>query len=384
MKKILKSALLLMMGTVLLASCESDRDSNPTVQSPTQFVVNTPAFANVQLDLANSKAIELTWSQPNYGFPLIATYDVEVALTPDMAGAEKIETVSGDPKADVDAGILASTLTNMLLSQGTTEADFPIEELAVYFRVKSYVQTTASDVVENTTILSNVVSLNKVRLVFSLAPVTPPEQLYLVGSFCGWDWGKSLKMVQCYDGANVFWHMVYIDDSGIKFNVEQAWDGNEVGFAGIHRITGDLEEDIKNSDGNIASYNPGWYLMIVTANVEGRDILYDVQFNKPTVWLMGTVTALANWSEEEEGMDFTVPTTADGDFVSPAFPNSTSGDGGLRAYVKVPGFDWWKTEFMVFDGVIVYRGMGGDQDRVSGTAGQKLYLNFTNETGEIK
>jgi hypothetical protein len=39
---------------------------------------------------------------------------------------------------------------------------------------------------------------------------------------------------------------------------------------------------------------------------------------------------------------------------------------------------------MVFDGAIVYRGMGGDQDRVAGSAGQKLYLNFTNETGEIK
>jgi hypothetical protein len=39
---------------------------------------------------------------------------------------------------------------------------------------------------------------------------------------------------------------------------------------------------------------------------------------------------------------------------------------------------------MVFDGKIVYRGAGDDQERVAGAAGQKLYLNFGNETGEIK
>ena len=300
-----------------------------------------------------------------------------------MANAQTIETTSGDPKVSVDAGILASTLTNMLLEEGKTDADFPME-IPIFFRVKAYIQTTASDLVENTTILSNVVALNKVRMVFSLPPVSTPDHLYLVGNFCGWDWSKSLKMVQCYDGANVFWHMVYIDDSGLKFNIEQAWDGGEVGFAGLHSVGGELADEIIESGGNIASSNPGWYLMIVTCNVEGRDILYDVQFNKPEVWLMGTVTPTQSWSEKEDGCMFDVPSTADGDFVSPAFANDAAADSGVRAYVKVPGFDWWKTEFMVFDGAIVYRGMGGDQDRVAGSAGQKLYLNFTNETGEIK
>ncbi len=383
MKKILKSTLLLMMGMGLFVACETDNDSNPTVQPPTQFTVNTPAFANTLVDLANSSSLELTWSQPNYGFPLIATYDVEVSTSQDMANAQKIETVSGDPKASVDAGILASTLTTMLLENGYTENDFPME-IPVYFRVKAYVQTTASDVVENTTILSNVVAFNKVRLLYSLAPVSPPDHLYLVGDFCGWDWSKSLKMVQCYDGANVFWHMVFISDSGIKFNIEQAWDGGEVGYAGLHSVGGDLAGEIIDSGGNIASSNPGWYLMIITCNVEGRNILYDVQFNSPEVWLMGTVTPTQSWSEKEDGCMFEVPTTADGDFVSPAFANDAALDSGVRAYVKVPGFDWWKSEFMVFDGAIVYRGMGGDQDRVGGSAGQKLYLNFTKETGKIE
>ena len=41
-------------------------------------------------------------------------------------------------------------------------------------------------------------------------------------------------------------------------------------------------------------------------------------------------------------------------------------------------------EFMVFDGKIVFRGNDGDQERVKGQTGQKLYLNFTEGTGSIK
>ena len=383
MKKILKSTLLLVMGMGLFAACATDNDSNPTVQSPTQFKVNTPVFANTLVDLANSKSIELTWSQPDYGFPLIANYDIEVATSQDMANAQTIETTSGDPKVSVDAGILASTLTNMLLEEGKTEADFPME-IPSFFRVKAYIQTTASDLVENTTILSNVVALNKVRMVFSLPPVSTPDHLYLVGNFCGWDWSKSLQMVQCYDGANVFWHMVWIDDSGIKFNAAKAWDGGEVGYSQLKSISGDLAGEIVDAGGNIGSSKPGWYLMIITASVSGRDIVYDAQFNEPNVWLMGTITANADWSELEAGMKFEVPTTADGEFVSPAFVNNSSGDGGVRCYVKVPGFDWWKSEFMVFDKKIIYRGPAGDQDRVEGYAGQKIHLNFGNETGYIE
>lgn len=52
--------------------------------------------------------------------------------------------------------------------------------------------------------------------------------------------------------------------------------------------------------------------------------------------------------------------------------------------VSIEGFDWWKTEFIVFDGVITYRGRGGDQNRVNVSAGQKAYLNFAKGTAEIK
>lgn len=37
-----------------------------------------------------------------------------------------------------------------------------------------------------------------------------------------------------------------------------------------------------------------------------------------------------------------------------------------------------------FGKTITYRGNGGDQARVAGNVGQRVYLNFTSETGEVK
>ena len=382
MKKIFSFAVMLLAGATLFTACESDNDSNPTMKSPTTFVLNTPIMTSTTVDLANSKTIDFNWSQPDYGFPVLTTYQMQMSTNADMSGAVEIGESTTLANTGVDAGVMASTLTDMLINSGKSPSDFPMD-IPIYFRVKANVQNSVNEVMEGTEILSNIVKLDKVHLLYSLPPVTAPDHLYLIGSFNGWNWSTSLSMVQCYDGANVFWHMVYIDGSGIKFNQVQAWDGGEVGFSGI-KIGGDLGDEIINGDGNIASSKPGWYLMIITCEVEGRNIVYDVQFNKPEVWLMGTVTPSASWSEKEDGCMFNVPTSADADFVSPAFTNDTSGDGGLRAYVKVPGYDWWKSEFMVFDKKIVYRGMGGDQDRIEAKAGQKLYLNFTKETGDIK
>ena len=384
MKNIIKSALLVVMSLTLMTACSDDNDSNPTIQSPTEFKLNTPALENTPIDLANSSKIILTCSQPNYGYTASVQYTVQVATTPDMSDAQEISENSSSATVEVNASLLASTLTNIFVEKGKTEADFPMDVKA-YFRLKANIVTSNGNVVEGTEILSNVVSLNKIHLLFSLPPVNLPSHLYVVGSFCDWDWAKSFDMVQVYGTDNTFWRLVYIDDSGIKFNSAAEWNGSEVGYAGI-TVSGDCKDDIIDNGGNIASKNPGWYLVIVTTSVVNREIHYDVQFNKPTIWLIGPAAGSTDYAEEAEGWSFTVPTTKDGDFVSPAFAGSVpGGDGdGVRMYVKIPGHDWWHSEFVVLSDKIAYRATGGDQDRVAGSAGQKVYLNFSKGTGEIK
>jgi hypothetical protein len=69
MNKILKSFLIIGLGLGIFTACDDDRDSNPTLISPTEFVLNTPAISGTVIDLANSSSIEISCSQPDYGFP---------------------------------------------------------------------------------------------------------------------------------------------------------------------------------------------------------------------------------------------------------------------------------------------------------------------------
>lgn len=384
MKNIIKSALLVVMSLTLMTACSDDNDSNPTIQSPTEFKLNTPVLENTPIDLANSSKIILTCSQPDYGYTASVQYTVQVATTPDMSDAQEISETSSSAKVEVNASLLASTLTNIFVEKGKTEADFPMDVKA-YFRLKANIVTSNGNVVEGTEILSNVVSLNNIHLLFSLPAVNLPSHVYIVGNFCDWKWDNSFDMVQVYGTDNTFWHLVYIDDSGIKLNTATEWNNNEVGYAGI-TASGDCAGDIIEKDGNIASKNPGWYLVIVTTSVVNREIHYDVQFNKPNIWLIGPAAGSDDFAEEAEGWSFTVPTTKDGEFVSPAFVGSVPAgtDKGVRMYVKIPGHDWWHSEFVPSDGKIKYRATGGDQDRVTGNVGQQVHLNFSKGTGEIK
>ena len=384
MKNIIKSALLVVMSLTLMTACSDDNDSNPSIQTPTEFKLNTPALVNTPIDLANSSKIMLTCSQPNYGYTASVQYTVQVATDENMTDAVELSETSTSAKVAINASSLASALTNIYVEKGKTEADFPMDVKA-YFRLKANIVTSNGTVVEGTEILSNVVSLNKIHLLYSLPPVNLPSNVFVVGNFCDWDWAKSFDMVQVYGTDNTFWRLVYIDDSGIKLNTVAEWNKSEVGYAGIS-VSGDCKDDIIDKDGNIASSKPGWYLVIVTTSVVNREIHYDVQFNKPTIWLIGPAAGSDDFAEEAEGWSFTVPTTKDGEFVSPAFVGSVPAgtDKGVRMYVKIPGHDWWHSEFVVLDGKIKFRATGGDQDRATGEVGQQVHLNFSKGTGEIK
>jgi hypothetical protein len=57
----------LLAGALLVTSCADDRDSNPTINQPETFTLNTPALAGNTYDLENSESITFTYKQPNYG-----------------------------------------------------------------------------------------------------------------------------------------------------------------------------------------------------------------------------------------------------------------------------------------------------------------------------
>ena len=378
MKKISILAFLF-AGMLSFSSCESDIDSNPILQDPTEFVLNTPAYVNTTYDLANSTSLELTCSQPNFGYTAPTIYNVEVSLSEDFGKSVLLDTKYSTAKMNVDASELAVAMTNMLVEAGMGESAFPVTT-GMYLRLKAELNSATSTV---SSITSNVIHLPNVKVEFALPPVLLPETIYVVGNHNGWNWGNSLPSTLVWGTDNMWWRMTYLD-GGWKFNSATEWNGSEVGFDGAAEIIDNANANITRSDdGNIVTNNPGWYLLVFTAEVVGRDVKYKVAINKPEVWMIGDVTGV-DWQDRAAGWQLEVPTTADGEFESPTFAAAASADNGVRVYCPIEGHDPWHSEFMVFEGKIKYRGTGGDQDRVTAQEKKKLYLNFSTDTGRIE
>ena len=214
----------------------------------------------------------------------------------------------------------------------------------------------------------------KVRLdvnnwTYNINEVKP--DLFLTGS--NYDWGgKWLQLVPFNKSEEDFWTIIYLHEGEqFKFAPQAGW-GDDFGYTGT-TINDEAGANItSSSDGNLVVGKAGWYLLKVqNGSTKALTVL------QPNVYLIGDAAGEWNIADSHK---FTVPTTEDGVFESPAF----AADAELRMCVSVDGFEWWQSEFMVFDGKIEYRGRGIDQNRVNVKAGQKVTLNFTAGTGEIK
>ncbi len=198
---------------------------------------------------------------------------------------------------------------------------------------------------------------------------------------------KSMVRVGDYSGTiNLWWRMVYIGQEGIQLYMNDVDDRHVLNASAVNK-SGEMANKVVANGNKFTATQPGWFLMTIYAPSNTSVSQFEVQFLEPQVWLMGPVTPEGMWNELEEGTQFSVPTTADGEFVSPPFARDVAlevYDGGVRAYVKIPGHEWWQSEFMVFDGWIFYRGDGWDQQRVAGNEGQRIYLNFDNDSGRIE
>lgn len=368
----------LFAGATLLASCESDRDSNPMLETPTTFTLNQPALAGGTYDLGNATSIVLTCQQPAYGFTAPATYEVQVSLDKAFPkdGIEVLPTTYTTARMDIDANELAVATTNLMLADGKTETDFPLNT-SIYVRLKSSLRSGVGEV------YSNPIAL-KVHTTFALPPVQLPEKLYMIGTFCDWNWDNAVSMIPVNSHPELFWRMVYLPEGGLKLNTQTNWN-DVIGYAQA-TVTDNNEAGVSgDGEGNISISKAGWYLVVVKATIEGRDTKYSISFNRPNVYLFGAAAKEGGQWEANDDYLFTVPNSADGDFVSPSLlATSGVGDDCVRACVKLDGVEWWQSEFMVFDGKLEYRGIGGDQSRVGSQAGQKLYINFTKGTGAIK
>lgn len=390
MKKILLGMLLPVLTLVLATSCEKDMDSNPTFhENTTGFVLNMPAnAANNVLDLLTTNELAFTTSQPDYGgIPLSTNYDVEISFE-DFTAAEpvyKVVTSSTSAVIKVSGARLNDAVVTMF-QEANEGVEYPSDEVKdLYVRLHANVNG-----MELGSCYSNVIKL-QVKATYQAPSITLPENLYVAGSSIGAPWGTWKPFVGVYGLDGNYFTVVYIPNGGeFKWGTyPEQW----LGYADMSKFNDEAGAGLSDNGGNIKVEKGGWYVLCFNAKINGEAIDYTLNVYPAALYIIGNATG--SWTDADPALQFTAPADDNGIWESPAF----AGGGEMRAYVKVGTYDWWRTEFTLFEGNLFWRAVNipdswandlGADYSVTPTAGQKLYVKIgnpgvdANETGEVK
>ena len=164
-----------LVAVLSFTSCEADTD--PQYNNPTKFTLNTPALAAQYYELTEDGTLDLSWSQPDYGYAAAATYKVSVSLLEDFSEAMELSTEHKLCYAQVSGKEIAEAICKL---RGIANEDDYTDEpaRAVYFRVRAYING-----IESSEIVSNVIKLDQVK---EYCAIQSPGYIYLIGSVGGW------------------------------------------------------------------------------------------------------------------------------------------------------------------------------------------------------
>ena len=388
MKHIFKAILLpALVLPLMLTSCEEDRDSNPTLdlsQASTPFTLNIPGNAvNNTYDLINAENVVLTCNQPNYGgIPYVTRYFPQVALAEgDFATGKFKELMSSSTDASnitVSANEMNEAIVN-LFKEANPDAAFQSIPRKVSIRLRAIMDATGTGET-----FSNIITLPSVLATFITPPAKLPTQIFVVGSSIQDPWKSWKPLTPVFGLTGEFFTMIYVPAGGeFKWGLEnEDWRG----FDRIMNIEDNAGAGLSNGEGgNIKVANGGWYVLHFTCEIVDNAQQFTLKVEPGVAGIIGACTG-GDWTD---GATLFATPADNSVWESPAF----TGGGELRAYVKVPGFDWWRTEFTLYKGNVYWRLKDipqnwaenvGAEYSVGVSAGQKLYVDFDNMTGEVK
>lgn len=269
-------------AALTFSACEDDK--TPVYTEPTEFVLNTPALATQYYELAAGGTIELTCSQPDYGYSAVTNYTVDVAL-------EQPFTLSDDGTANY-VTIKAGTSAAMSISadkvaeaicklKGITDyASYPtegLEAMPVYIRAHAALtDVTTSGIYSNTIVLQHVVCYNPF--------LQGGRQIYLIGAPQGWNVGSNAcTLNETGIGTNIYEGAFDISAGEQYFRFYTTlgdWGSDgELPSIGSHPNDGDSSEVTITNQKTEYSAVPGkgsWY---TSSTWEGGFITFTVDLN---------------------------------------------------------------------------------------------------------
>jgi hypothetical protein len=350
---------------ITFTRCDTDIEKmyvKPTAEvNPPEL--KSEGFTDIVIDETNINLfpVVLNWTKSDFGEDVLVEYSLEMAT--DAAFSKSYVVTVGNntfSKALSCADLSKWVIANF---NGLDDNDLPV-------RVNLVMRIIATIALENPTVTippdkvySNAISLSVTPY---NVPDSYPAEMFMIGKdFGDWVWSSDgvavMTPVHGFEGH--FWCVRYITaGNGFKWCAKREWGsdffslGEDIGFT--------------TSGGDAFVASDGMY-MVYMDMVNGK-----ISVEPAKVYGMGD--CFGGWNTA------TYPFAVEGK----TMVATTANAGELRIYaasnIAPVGGDWWKMEFVIMDGVIVYRGAGNDQDRVPVTAGKTVVLDFNSGTGEIK
>lgn len=222
MKKLKITSGLLLAMALFASSCSDDRDHNPTALEPTAFVLNEPVYSTANILLQKTTGIDFTWSQPEYGVPVVATYALQMSTKADFSDIPGVDDDGNEIMVSsvstlksgltvVNTDISGKDINSVILKNYMIDSS---EKLSEILNETGYVPVylRATSTFNNQTILSNVVSIQTIPYFVEPESFT---QYYIIGAMNGWG-----------TGSTNMWGLLYPTGEKNCYSYTTQWNGD--------------------------------------------------------------------------------------------------------------------------------------------------------------
>lgn len=337
MKKIFSYALMMIATTVAFTSCEDDHDSNPVIETPTEFTINNPAVGDAVVDLDKSKTFNLTWSQPKFtsmDAPVSAHYQVQISPT----GTFEREFDTGltlDENKGCDYASIEETFTSC-------NADIPTKDIAkalqrvmrwdedkvpatfeAKMRVRAFVANASQEIVSEV-VSSNIIGFKCAPTYVELKDIDA-IMWYLVGNMFGGKWGSNIGVdalpmfkIPAYEynkktGAGEIEYINYFTSGEYKDNGDCDESGFKIqrsDFNWSYSMNADINiTNVKDRKGTIINRNngeDGGHIVVpkagyykITLNTEKNEAkMEEYKVSEPTNYGVIQIVCSSDWNKD--------------------------------------------------------------------------------------
>lgn len=354
------ATMLLTLGAVFTGCKE---DTQPRMEIPTEFVLNTPPGADqlyiFRADDKNNSLNDITFtvSQPNYG--VATTPDYQVQLAKSEADFEKWDQLvadndyqDGDYKGDDGLPLVVTLDPPVTSAQITVEGNvfcdgvnavygldadnYSGEPVIVAVRVHAWIPNA-----NRSSIFSNIVVLSKVS---SYIPISAPGEIYLIGDCQGWnissgDW----PLTETEIGSKIYHAMYEIAAGKFQFRFYRAlgdWETNSIGAQEVDEpVNIELENGVYSGEcvnGKGSWQVPDWAggMVDMIVNLNDMTVTFTSLTDAREVYIVGQCQG---WDINGKSMPLTE--TSVGSNIYRGSYNIAAGDFQFKIYSELGDWD---------------------------------------------